>query len=282
MKYVFCIIAFFLFKIVSAQSFSANPYTVTLPNVSTNQQNTLSTQQPGSLVYNSEQSSVNYFNGYNWKSLSSGQYPNTKYFTLPMHLTTNNEFEWIVPANVNKIFVELYSGGGCGFDSGGGCGGNYGIVTVPVVSGQLVRFKVGEGCSRLYNSNSGEASYVNVNDNYFTVLGGNSFNLTSYASPFTLNIPNAEGFAIAGSSGTSTKVTYAYDGTDGYKIFEYGNGGSAPFYNNGGKGSNAVNKINAGGSAYGATYGGFPGGGGGAVGGGGSVRGGDGLVILHW
>lgn len=269
---------------VYGQSFTSNPSYLSIPNLSTNQRNSLSNQQAGNVVFNSDNKNINYHNGSNWTSLKGEEYSNVQYFTLPQNINTNNEFIWTVPSGISKIFVEVYSGGGCGSEYGGGCGGNYGITTIPVSGGQQIFIMVGDGCGRISgNIGYGRDSYIRIDNNYFLVRGGGNFNSTIPYSPFTLNIPNANGYAISGESGTSTKNSYFYDGSNYYKRIEYGNGGASPNHNNGGKGgTNQVTLPNNGGSSFGVTYGGFPGGGGGGYGFNSNTLGGDGLVILHY
>ncbi|WP_188770982.1 hypothetical protein [Emticicia aquatilis] len=266
------------------QSFTSNPNFLSIPNLSTSQRNNLSNQQAGNIIFNSDNKNINYHNGSNWISLQGEQYSNVQHFTLPQFINANSEFTWNVPNGISKIFVEIYSGGGCGNEYGGGCGGNYGIATIPVSAGQQIFVMVGEGCGRIANNVvSGRESYIRIGNSYFVVKGGGNFNLTSSYAPFTLNIPNANGYAISGESGTSTKNSYFYDGSNYYKRIEYGNGGASPNHNNGGKGGTSQLTLpNNGGSSFGATYGGFPGGGGGGYGPNSNTLGGDGLISIYY
>lgn len=277
------IIFFSSLNFTFGQSTLIDPLSINVPNVTTNQQNNLSSQQSGSLVFNSDTKSLNFNNGERWKSLNPSEYPNTQYFTLPQFLSSNNEILWIVPSNTQNIMVEIYSGGGCGNEYGGGCGGNYGVGLLNVIPNQQVYLKIGEGCNRLDYTFGGRDSYLRVNSNYFLVKGGGNFNGTTSWSPYSLDIPNSTGYAVSGSSGKCTQISYVYDGTNYHKRIEYGDGGSGPNNNNGGRGASLLQQVPNGGSAgYGATYGGFPSGGGGGTCCNGIVTGGDGLIIIHW
>ncbi len=148
-------------------TYALKAYSIKLPQLGTTEQNTLPAQQPGNLVYNTDQQKLALRTDTDWQYIGSntGGYQNAAYFSTasgnkyvttvaPAYALTatpaNPVQTWTVPAGVTRFEVELWGGGaGGGYFSVGDAGNNYGCLgggyaggyarkTVSVVAGASV------------------------------------------------------------------------------------------------------------------------------------------------
>ena len=144
---------------------------------------------------------------------------------------------WTVPADVTKIYFEIWGGGGGGAAGGDGGAGMYLEVVKPVTPGQVLNITIGLGGLGAASSASNGGNGANT-----------SINSTVFNFPFVANggvgaTPNTPGYTTSfgisgdsivlgiGLSGSGTTVNFA-ERTAGQfvKIINYGNGGvPAPF-----------------------------------------------------
>ncbi len=249
--------------------------------------------------------------GMNW--VSSFDFKNILAFTDPVPAS----IPWIVPANVTKVWVEAWGGGGAGLFAGGGSGGYLSMV-FNVTAGQTFNFRVGKG--GLDNPTSGGGNivaqsgtdsyiyYAPNNYNYYAGGGGGANNNT--ANPYEINTPGLGGKFLTNAPVSSPQGPFFYQsGQPGNPVrLEYSNASSNmyflnKFWGNGGLAPNVTgNSMNAAISQYAiiitpssntlvnyssANGGIFPGGGGG----GGDTKGlgtfetragANGMVIVHY
>ncbi len=190
---------------------------------------------------------------------------------------------WTVPTGVTKVMMEAWGGGGGGdhytfngnqlSGQGGGAGG-YSSNLSDVVPGTIINITVGEGGkgqTNLSEATNGGATYAGVAPNN---------NQSVYAGGGLSGVYGNSGFGgsgdyagVSGESGNNLQVSYGNSSATNYNlIVKLGDGGSAYHGGKGGKGDWFVSQNSASllfcnngssGISY-ATYGGMPGGGGGA------------------
>ncbi len=207
-------------------------------------------------------------------------------------IAINQSLSWTVPANVTDIFVEAWGGGGGGAYAGGGAGGTYAYESAKVSPGESVSITIGTG-GTASSSQGGTAT-----DGQNTIVFGSLFSITSrgggganasapgYAGIFSTSAPFFVQFS--GQPGQATSYSYSQAGSGVYyEVRNYGSGGgSAPYYNNGGRGG--VQVINLGTAIEvkrtSTTFASFPGGGGGGgyTGTSWGTDGSKGEVIIHY
>ncbi len=233
-----------------------------------------------------------------------------------LHYTDRIEnYTWTVPDGVTQVWIEVWSGGGNGFSKfvknaddphkldditgGGGGGGAYAsamlsvekgekfMITIPPGGGgKSVEIVLNERKNVLYlnNGKNGNADDELNGKGYAGVSGGNY-------GRFTNNV-----FWVSGQNGsTLTNAYYHYEppkeflgqstaGIEDVNIENFGNGGAAPYLNNGGRGAQLHYTSFA--HYADAKNGGFPGGGGGGGVGNSSGfsfgKGAPGLVVVHY
>jgi hypothetical protein len=234
-----------------------------------------------------------------------------------LHYTDRTEnYIWIVPDGVTQIWIEAWSGGGNGYSKfvyntndshkidnitgGGGGGGAYASVMLSVQKGEKLIITIppgggGKSVEILLNDKT-NSFYLNNGGNgdeddalkgkgYGGISGGNYGRFT-----------NNNVFWIGGQKGgILSNAYYHYEppkefmgqksaSVEDINIENFGNGGSAPYLNNGGRGAQLHATSFA--HYYDGQNGGFPGGGGG--GGVGTStgysygKGAPGLVIIHF
>ena len=159
-----------------------------------------------------------------------------------VYFQTPGSFTWTCPANVTKVYAEVWGAGGAGNGGTGGSGGGGGYAAgwVTVVPGTVYNFTVGTGGA--ISGGNGTASTI------FTLTGGGGGGGSTGAG-----VPGSgSGGTINLSGGFGTDL----DATGSYVLGAAGTaiGGSSP---RGGSGGN----VNAAGAVAGAIA---PGGGGGA------------------
>jgi hypothetical protein len=268
--------------------------------------NSIGTPQAGQLIFNQSTSSPNYFNGTSWQNVSGGPipsniYPNSEYFGDPSNTPYNGSgdevdlYSWIVPTGVNRVWAEIWSGGGSGtkkqnsnlIQGVGGESGSYLSCLINVTPGHTLLLLVGKG--RFQNANPlPVVSYIyNVEPSQFEteLIALNASNFQKSASVQIINYTQS-------TKGEPEKITNLVVNNDNstYHFLSGCEGGDAPYGGKGGKSgtfriytsanqqsTNEDNFYN-----YGSNLNGnFPGGGGGR-GYYGPGKGGNGLIIIHW
>jgi hypothetical protein len=199
---------------------------------------------------------------------------------------------WAVPAGITNITVEVWGGGGGGCASGGGGAGAYAYRTFAVAAGEVMNIFIGDkGTSPLTETGDGTAGgttqvYGTINP-FITQAGGGYGASNGFAGPTSLP-QNYKGALFCGEPGKPTTFSFQQaSATLFYEVRAYGDGGgSAPYYNNGGKGG--IRVINTAGGAeikrVAPTNGSFPGGGGagGFDGSSWGTYGAKGFVVIHY
>lgn len=202
--------------------------------------------------------------------------------------TTIGSSTWPIPAGVTKIRVEVWGGGGGSSPNGSGGGGGYCTAVFNVSGGSLI-YSVGSGGTGGSPGTAGTISSASYGVNFINASGGQGDN-------------NAVTFALAlggGFSGNSASGFFGIRGQDGaiQKITGFQtNSTTYRVVFNGGRGGDAGNSMNTGGSGGVGIYdgvtgtnikfndpvdGSMPGGGGGSNGnngGGALTNGGQGMV----
>lgn len=126
------------------------PNSITLPRLSTTEQNTVPPQQAGNIIYNADEKKLALHDGTNWNYLSSSiatnGFKHSKIFTYGE--------SWTVPAGVTKIQAELWGGGnsgdligniGANFDCKGGRGSCYALFELNVIPNEVLDIEIGIG-----------------------------------------------------------------------------------------------------------------------------------------
>jgi hypothetical protein len=285
MKKTVILLIYFISNWVKAQVASElSPKSLTLPRLSTAQQNTLAPQQAGNVVYNSDEKKLAVHDGNEWNYLSgvsnsqTSQYKNHKVFFL------NSTFT--VPVGVSSILMEAWGNGapgeimptvGVNVPCSGGGGGQYVQVLASVTPNQTLDIWfdlfynfVESGTNTLIGAShasgqNGGRGIINMNSNIIKIVNGeNGKNAT-----FSFQLANV---------GIYRKVVIGGDG-----------GGTYPSFQNGGNSTTMEFDVNTGQFLGGSLsdvlsgFGVFPGGGGGCSNSNANFgRGAMGAVIFHY
>ena len=213
-------------------------------------------------------------------------------FKKMITFTTVGSSNWIIPAGVTRIWVEVWGGGGGSTNYGGGGGGGYVTAFFDVTPGATLFYTVGgAGSGDGTSATNGGFSSVTYSGAFINGAGGNGNVFTTFGY-----VANGGGFSgsgtgyygIAGEPGGTNKFEAFVIGTTTYREGQTG-----------GKGGDAGNSLHSGGKAsfqlrdpvsmnqiytlYG-SEGKMPGGGGGGniTWGGVVFNGGQGMVIVHY
>ncbi len=285
MKSIF-ILPLFLFiniAVLAQKSTEILPNSITLPRLSTTEQNTVPPQQAGNIIYNADEKKLALHDGTNWNYLTASAaasgYRNMKVFQYENQI-------WTVPTGVTKIRVELWAGGqagnlintiGADFTCLGGKGGCYALYELNVTPNEDLVFTAGPGGIST-TGYFGKASTVKRNN---TIIA-NAFYTTYDSSQYGVGLLNA----VEGAQGGDAEFSFQQVEPGVFrKIVKTGaGGGTYPFYNNGGNSMTleftVPSGVLVGGTSVLRTYG--------VVGGGGSCRSGvasiasDGRINLYY
>jgi hypothetical protein len=156
-------------------------------------------------------------------------YKNRVYFD---GVTTYN---WIVPANVQRISVEAWGSGGGGSSYSGGGGGGYVVATFPVTPGQTILITINFGGNGGNGNTAGTAggnTTVTVGDTILTAHGGSGGTAgsqiqTATGGSYTITNGFRDFFAIRGEAGHECENIFTDNGTNTLEIVSNGNGGNA-------------------------------------------------------
>jgi hypothetical protein len=256
--------------------------------------------QAGQLIYNQSTASPNFYNGTSWQNVNAAPVP-SNIFPNSKHFGDNNngrfngtgnstdDYSWICPAGVSRIWVESWSSGGSAntFTSPlqlpylyySGHSGSYLSAIINVIPGNTYLLKIGKGTRNSSNGQFGIANYIQLGS---PIIFGNNqhyFNLDTSSELIRFQ---------SGNPGANCKFWYEtfYTGTtpNNVRFYQGGNGGNAPFGGNGGKGTLVQADLNsfviATNNWNGSDDGYFPGGGGGTSSYANSCA--NGLKIIHW
>lgn len=197
---------------------------------------------------------------------------------------------WTIPMGVNKIMVEIWSGGGASNDKFGGGGGGYGKAILNVTPGEVIGVYVAgtgrpPGPGRPVAESGGDSKVTTAAQSVTVKGGGGAGPLPGFGGAYLTSTGNPMTIFIPGIIGEATKISYSQMTSAKYiKIINYGNGGN---------GGNTFNSGGAGGYRVRLTTGGADlenveatrgmegtGGGGGAQASG--QYGGRGSIIIHY
>ena len=265
---------------------------VKMPQLSTSEQNTLSPQQAGNVVYNTDQKTLAVHNGTAWQYVATNapeasQFQNEKAFF--------NTQLWTVPPGVTRIMAETWGGGqgGDGYRSANGGlyakGGNAGayargfMVVTPGTSLTLTVGGGGVGVLPSYYASPGNGGDTSIQSTTTSIKAGGGYtNGQNTAIAFIYG--DSVGFGLEGGSGKRVTISYGQQNSTGYVLLiQCGDGGTAYGAQPGGVGEQFAS-LNSSSLLYttgGPGDGSFPGGGGGA----GYATGGygaPGMIVLHW
>jgi hypothetical protein len=203
--------------------------------------------------------------------------------------TTNGQTSstWEVPAGITKIYVEIWGGGGGGFQAynavehKGGGGAGYAASYFNVTPEQEIMLSIGGGGNYgtpTVAAENGGDTQIEVDTETLSVSGGGAASGAMTGSP-GIGLSSYPAIYTAGSRGTTSKVEYNYNTSTGeYKVVNGCTGGNAGNTNQtGALGSNTYFYNNSLYSTDPAIQARIPGGGGQATG-----RGGAGLIIIYY
>ncbi len=283
---------------IAQRTWALKANSVKLPQLTTAEQTALPPQQPGNVLYNTDEQKMAIHNGSSWQYLAggtaTGQFQNERGFINPVS-------SWTVPAGVTRVMAEVWAGGAGGsyFTSindrptaiGGGAGG-YVRSSFVVTPGSVLTITVGSGGSGDYagNTNSIAGGFSGINYggvNVVSAIGGDKYGnggLGVHAGSSSTQYQG--GLGVGGGNGT--QITWSYNqqaSTTYFPIMKCGNGGTAYGAQPGGFGDMfqfangvAVGLFQGNSNTKDGTQPGGGGGGGYAYGG----YGGGGLVVLRW
>lgn len=237
MKSIFILPLFLCINVVvlAQKSTEILPNSITLPRLSTTQQNTVPPQQAGNIIYNADEKKLALHDGTNWNYLTSNAaasgFQNMKVFTF------GSDDTWTVPAGVTKIRVELWGGGAAGkplnsigavFTCHGGIGACYALYELNVTPNEVLNVRVGVKGGSDYNGGAGTPSQIKRNNTVLANAGYFIYDSTPYAG--LLN-------AVEGEVGKFADFSFQQVETGVFrKIVRTGaGGGTYPFFNNGGR-----------------------------------------------
>lgn len=178
-----------------------------------------------------------------WGEISSSEFKNVESFILA------GAGNWIAPAGVTRIVVELYGAGGGGNVHAGGGGGGYLRAYFTVVPSTSYSFTVGSSGNGATTANgtTGGSTSITVGGVTVSANGGQGAQYISAALGFggngggiTVPIGYTSYFALYGQPGSPIKKAYwQYDATTFYQTGENGKGGDAGYTVNTGGGGGA-------------------------------------------
>jgi hypothetical protein len=243
MKCIFILPLFLFtnFAVLAQKSTEILPNSITLPRLSTTEQNTVPPQQAGNIIYNADEKKLALHDGTNWNYLTS----NTSGFRRIKIFNFNEA--WSVPADVTKIRAELWGGGTAGtkinsvgatIDCKGGIGSCYTLYELDVVPNEFLFITVGAGGSS--NDYYNAPSSMIQRDNTTLALA----NINSYYSNGISGLLKL----VEGELGHTGDFSFQQVDTGVFrKIVRTGaGGGTYPYFNNGGRSSTLEFSVPAG------------------------------------
>jgi hypothetical protein len=265
MKKKLLLFAFSIPILVKAQVASElSPQSLTLPRLSTAQQNSLPPQQAGNMVYNADEKKLAVHDGTEWNYISgisnssSNPYKNHKLFTGTATFT--------VPPGITNILIEIWGNGGNGqvmstvganVPCSGGGGGQY-VQCLAIVNPSDV-------LEIVFSDN-----YNYLNKNNTTIAGAYNASASLAGSGLFYNSTNYQ-LIVSGENGKSADFSFQQANAGVFRKIVKGGagGGTYPTFRNGGNSYTMEFDVNSGqyiggsGLSVFISDGKFPGGGGG-------------------
>ncbi|CAH0997898.1 hypothetical protein EMA8858_04033 [Emticicia aquatica] len=282
-KYWFVFFLILTNKVFSQIASELSPKSLTLPRLSTIEQNTLPPQQAGNIIFNSDEKKLALHDGNTWNYLAASQVATSDFKN---HLTFTENGTWTVPAGVTYIKVELWGAGGDGQSittaganvscegGGGGEYSRYGFAVTPNDE-MTINFVRGENRGSYFGRIGGGIDAFAYNASQSE---GGSGAWLFYTNGLEASVPGEHGgSAVFNFQSVSSSVWR--------KIVQSGvGGGTYPSFKNGGKSSTIEFEVPSGayvGKSESRKNGFVPGGGGACayLGGG---YGGFGVIIVHF
>ncbi len=205
---------------------------------------------------------------------------------------------WTVPANVKRVWIEVWGGGGGGGAFGGGGGGGYVMGIFTVTENDVINYTVGSGGTGGSNGTNGNNSLITAGAITLTAFGGEGSVLSSGVitngggGNYSVSAGFTNYWGMRGGLGTPKQFRFFSIGATNYQETAEGNGGNgANAANTGGAGRLRIYNMTAGTENFIGMpeQGKQPGGGGGSgIGGiglpttGVGVAGAAGVVIFHY
>lgn len=233
MKSIFILPLFLFINIVvlAQKATEILPNSITLPRLSTTEQNTIPPQQAGNIIYNADEKKLALHDGTNWNYLTS----NTATNGFKKIVLLYNSQSWTVPAGISKIRVELWGGGEAGtaiqnlgavINCQGGRGAAYALYELNVTPNEVLTITVSPG------GYSGS-----MNNEYSTEIKRNNM-VIAKAALYTFDSTPYEGLLniVEGENGYAADFSFQQVSTGVFrKILRTGaGGGTYPYFKNGG------------------------------------------------
>lgn len=245
MKSIF-ILSLFLFinsAVLAQKSTEILPNSVTLPRLSTTQQNTVPPQQAGNIIYNTDEKKLALHDGTNWNYLTS----NAAASGFQNFLFLSYSQSWTVPAGVTKIRAELWGGGnpgdaivniGANFECYGGAGSCYALFELDVSPNEELNIEAGVAGGSVGYATGGP-SLIKRGNTVIARVGINPYSSSDLSGLLKF---------VLGEAGKPATFSFQQVETGVFrKIVQTGaGGGTYPYFNNGGKSSTLEYAVPAG------------------------------------
>ncbi|HEV7781187.1 MAG TPA: hypothetical protein VGO58_07955 [Chitinophagaceae bacterium] len=162
----------------------------------------------------------------------------------------NGSGNWVVPAGVTRIMIEVWGAGAGGSNAAGGGGGGYVRIVFPVIAGNNIAYVIGQGGqganSDLTNA-PGEPSVVTVTSNSTYVVTANGGS-PGGGTQTGMTVANGGSGSILGPPSTPKDFIILTGGTGKFSVNTFFNNGST-YYEHayGADGGNGANSHDTGG-----------------------------------
>jgi hypothetical protein len=145
--------------------------------------------------------------------------------------TTPGSGNWIVPANVKRIWIEVWGAGGGGGAFGGGGGGGYVMGFFTVAENDVINYTVGSGGAGGSNGTNGGQSLITAGTVTLTAFGGEGSVLASgvitngAGGNYSVSAGFTNNRGMRGGIGTPKSFRFFSNGATNYQETAEGNGG---------------------------------------------------------
>lgn len=218
-----------------------SPKSLTLPRLSTLQQNTLPPQQAGNVVFNADEKKLAVHDGNQWNYISgisnssSNPYKNHKLFT--------NTDTFIVPSGITEMLIEIWGNGANGqimstvdanVPCSGGGGGQYMMALAIVNTDDVIELYFADFSNYVINDGfqlanafhaidrNGGSGFSNLNSNIVMLVNGEN----GHNADYSFQQANAGVYRkiVKGGVGGGTYPTFANGGTSHTMEFDVNSG----------------------------------------------------------
>jgi hypothetical protein len=286
-KYLILVLVFISVFSQAQVASDLSPKSLTLPRLSTSQQNTIPPQQAGNVVFNADEKKLAVHDGNEWNYLSGVSISQTSQYKNHKLFTANDSFT--VPTGITNILIEVWGNGdngmvltlsqiGSSVTCSGGGGGQYVQVLALVNPSEILDIQFDANINFVKKNNDFiAAAYHGIASN-----GGSGNN---FGTPLNYQL------IVSGENGKSADFSFQQANAGVFrKIVKGGEGGGTyPTFRNGGNSYTMELDINTWAIvsssyvSYTINDGKFPGGGGGCGGSGWQVGyGAPGAIIIHY